>query len=164
MIPHPFFSLSLRYSSTYGIVNARFCNLSTWGRQHQHLHSVLAIVAYFRWNYKFFDRRHDRKGDKQGQNRKHKRAGTRPAPTLCEFLVGAALVVALVSVDFRKLTFGCRVWKIDLQTIWQLELCYAEKKISTFVHMHTNPRLDPDGCVRLLDDGRSGELAAPREQ
>ena len=43
-------------------------------------------------------------------------------------------------------------------------LRYAKKKIPTFVHADANPRLDPDGCVRLLDDGRSGELTSPREQ
>ena len=55
-------------------------------------------------------------------------------------------------------------WGTQPLRIWQFELCYAEKKIATFVHADTNPRFDPDGCVRLLDDGGSGELASPREQ
>ena len=43
-------------------------------------------------------------------------------------------------------------------------LRYAEKKIPAFIHTDTNPRFDPDCCVRLLDDGRSGELGSPGEQ
>ena len=65
-MPHLFFLLPLCVSSAYGVVFARCCNLLTWGGQHRHLHSVLGIVAYFRWNYKFFDRRYGGKGDKKG--------------------------------------------------------------------------------------------------
>ena len=67
MIFHPFFMLLPCFSNAYGIVDARYCNLPTWGGQHRYPHSVLGIVAYFRWNYKFFDRMHGR----AGQNRRN---------------------------------------------------------------------------------------------
>lgn len=67
-MPRPFFLLLLCVSSTYGAVFARYCNFPTWGGQHRHPHSALGIVAYFRRNYKFFDRRDGRKGDKKGKN------------------------------------------------------------------------------------------------
>ena len=62
---HPFFMLLPCFSNAYGIVDARYCNLPTSGEQNRHLHSILGIVAYFCWNYKFFDRRGGRKGDKK---------------------------------------------------------------------------------------------------
>ena len=67
-MPRPFFLLMLRVSSTYGVVFAQCCHLSTWGGQHRHLHSILGIVAYFCVNYKFFDRRYGRKGGEKRQN------------------------------------------------------------------------------------------------
>ena len=52
---HSFFLSPLRRS--YGIITAWFRNILAVGKQNYHLHSALAIVAYFRYKYKFFDRR-----------------------------------------------------------------------------------------------------------
>ena len=68
-MPRPSFLLLLGGSSACGVVFPRCCNLPTWGGQHQCLHSILGIVAYFCVNYKFFDRRGGRKGDKKRQIR-----------------------------------------------------------------------------------------------
>ena len=64
------------------------------------------------------------------------------------------LDIKLLAVEYGNSTYGLS---------GNFDLCYAEEKISTFVHTDTDPRLNPDRCVRLLDDGRSGELTSPRE-
>lgn len=54
-MPHSFFLSPLPRS--YGVITAWFRNILAVGKQNYHLHSALAIVAYFCANYKFFDRR-----------------------------------------------------------------------------------------------------------